>query len=428
MSEQTVAAICSINPESLGPSTPFKYTFDYIDIGSVTRGQICWRDVRRVSFQDAPSRAQRRLRDGDVLLCTVRPGLQSHGRIVSDHGVPQVASTGFAVLRPNDPRDSSFIFHQLFSDRVACQLRAMETGSNYPAVNERDVSRLTFFAPDICERCRIAAVLDAVDAAIEKTAAVIAKLKQVRAGLLHDLLTRGLDDNGELRDPLKHPEQFKDLPLGRVPAIWHVKQLKNCYSVPSRNGLYKNASCYGYGHRMIHMPQMFKAIKADVLDAVRVKVDPQELQQYALIEGDLLFARRSLTLEGAGQCSMVPHLDEPVTFESSIVRVRLYQETLIPRFAVEFLRSPMGYLLRRPFIRQVAVSGVSSKDIEQFCVPCPDVSEQERILAVLEPHDRQIRFFESEKQSIEALRFGLISDLLTGRVRVPENIETGVGS
>ena len=64
------------------------------------------------------------------------------------------------------------------------------------------------------EQSRIAAVLDTVDEAIAKTEAVIAKLRQVRAGLLHDLLTRGLDKNGQLRDPIAHPEQFQDSPIG----------------------------------------------------------------------------------------------------------------------------------------------------------------------------------------------------------------------
>src|SRR5262249_50032507 len=58
--------------------------------------------------------------------------------------------------------------------------------------------------------------------------AVIAKLKQVRAGLLHDLLTCGLDENGQLRDPVAHPEQFQDSPLGRIPVAWGVRTLESC--------------------------------------------------------------------------------------------------------------------------------------------------------------------------------------------------------
>lgn len=55
-----------------------------------------------------------------------------------------------------------------------------------------------------------------VDVQIAQTESVIAKLKQVRAGMLHDLLSYGLDEHGQLRDPVAHPEQFKDSPLGNA--------------------------------------------------------------------------------------------------------------------------------------------------------------------------------------------------------------------
>ncbi len=71
--------------------------------------------------------------------------------------------------------------------------------------------------PPLPEQRRIAEILDTLDEAIRKTEQVIAKLQQMKQGLLHDLLTRGIDDNGELRDPERHPEQFKDSPLGRIP-------------------------------------------------------------------------------------------------------------------------------------------------------------------------------------------------------------------
>ena len=54
----------------------------------------------------------------------------------------------------------------------------------------------------------------ASDDTIAKTEEVIAKLKQVRAGLLHDLLHYGLEENGQLRDPIAHPEQFQDSSYG----------------------------------------------------------------------------------------------------------------------------------------------------------------------------------------------------------------------
>jgi type I restriction enzyme S subunit len=144
------------------------------------------------------------------LLCTVRPGLQAHTRICEEVDFLLVGSTGFAVLRPQLAADSSFICHAIFGESVAAQLRALETGSNYPAVNERDVRGVSIFWPVKEQRRAIAAVMDTLNEAIAKTEAVIAKLRQVRAGLLHDLLTRGLDANGRHRVPLLIPSSFKN--------------------------------------------------------------------------------------------------------------------------------------------------------------------------------------------------------------------------
>src|SRR5713226_3059035 len=180
MSTQILDSLCVINPETLNVAAPMELEFRYLDISAVTKGRIDWSATRLWKLAEAPSRARRRLRSGDVLLCTVRPGLQAHARIHQEDAFLLVGSTGFTVLRPNELTDSGFVFHQLFSDAVAAQLRAFETGSSYPAVNEGDVRCIRVFCPEKEERSRIATVLDTVDEAIAKTEAVIAKLKQVR--------------------------------------------------------------------------------------------------------------------------------------------------------------------------------------------------------------------------------------------------------
>src|SRR5690606_33484545 len=91
----------------------------------------------------------------------------------------------------------------------------------------KDLVAFPICLPPLPEQRRIAAILDTLDEAIRQTEALIAKLKQIKRGLLHDLLTRGIDDNGELRDPERHPEQFRDSPLGRVPRGWMVSRLEN---------------------------------------------------------------------------------------------------------------------------------------------------------------------------------------------------------
>ena len=75
----------------------------------------------------------------------------------------------------------------------------------------------------IAEQVKIAEVLDTLDTTIRQTEAIIEKLKQVKQGLLHDLLTRGIDANGELRPPQSQaPHLYKDSPLGWIPTEWDV--------------------------------------------------------------------------------------------------------------------------------------------------------------------------------------------------------------
>ena len=106
---------------------------------------------------------------------------------------------------------------------AAPALNRVAQGSTFVAVSRGDVERLQI--PWHGRRNpRIAEVLDKIDEAIAKTEAVIAKFRQVRAGLLHDLLTRGLDSHGELRDPIANPEQFQDSLLAASPRSGRLRR------------------------------------------------------------------------------------------------------------------------------------------------------------------------------------------------------------
>ena len=93
----TLGELAELNAESLGTTTPKDRTFKYIDLSSVSHGSIDIASLEQFRFVDAPSRARRVVRDGDILFGTVRPQLRSHARVVGDGFV---ASTGFSVVRP----------------------------------------------------------------------------------------------------------------------------------------------------------------------------------------------------------------------------------------------------------------------------------------------------------------------------------------
>lgn len=107
------------------------------------------------------------------------------------------------------------------SNHVTAQAVRNAIGSSYPALNDSDVRCLKIFLPSYGEQQRVSQVLDTLGTAIHETEAIIAKLKAVKQGLLHDLLTRGIDANGELRPPqAEAPHLYKESPLGWIPQEW----------------------------------------------------------------------------------------------------------------------------------------------------------------------------------------------------------------
>ena len=107
-------------------------------------------------------------------------------------------------------------------------LDRLDTSTGVPGLNRHDVYRVVVNVPPLEEQRRIAGILGTVDEAIRQAEKLIAKLKQIKAGLLHDLLTRGLEEEGRLRDPEAHPEQLKAPELGRWPAVWARVALEVC--------------------------------------------------------------------------------------------------------------------------------------------------------------------------------------------------------
>jgi len=179
--------IADADPENLGSDTPGDFAFNYIALEDVDRGTL--RGYSERFFHSAPSRARRKLREGDVLVSTVRPSLQSH-LLFSAHEGNWVCSTGFCVVRcRKGVSDPGFVYFQVFGDHVARQIEALLTGSNYPAINSGDVRALEVPVPSYTEQTAIAAVLSDMDAEIAALETKLAKARQVKQGMMQELLT-----------------------------------------------------------------------------------------------------------------------------------------------------------------------------------------------------------------------------------------------
>jgi type I restriction enzyme S subunit len=210
-STRRIADLAAINPEQLSAGTSPDYLVEYLDISSIERTGVIT-ETKALRFGDAPSRARRRARAGDLLVSTVRPYLRSFARL--QEAPPNlVASTGFAVVRPKSEFESAFIYQHILADEFIEFLKPRMRGGNYPAVTAEDVASYSIALPPLGEQRKIAAILSSVDDAIEATQAVIDQLQVVKKAVMAELLTRGL--------PGRHT-RFNQTELGEVPEEWEV--------------------------------------------------------------------------------------------------------------------------------------------------------------------------------------------------------------
>ncbi|WP_207573978.1 restriction endonuclease subunit S [Comamonas denitrificans] len=188
---------CEVNPAN--PGIP--EVFAYIDLESVEAGELKNRKV--LSRNEAPSRAQRLLRYGDVIFQIVRPYQRNNLHFKIDDGIQYVASTGYAQLRANESED--FLFQSIQTDDFVDRVIVKCTGSSYPAINSSDLAEIPVPIPSSAEQQKIADCLSSIDELISAEALKLDALKVHKKGLMQRLFPA----EGETIPRLRFPE-FRD--------------------------------------------------------------------------------------------------------------------------------------------------------------------------------------------------------------------------
>ncbi len=191
---------------------------------------------------------------------------------------------------------------------------------------------------------------------------------------------------------------------------WHKSPFEQLLIEPVRNGIYKTKDFHGRGAKIVNMGELFAYPRLHAVPMKRVELSDSESGRFLLAEGDLIFARRSLTAEGAGKCSVVLELDEATTFESSIIRARPNTEKTDSLYLYYFFNSPSGFHLLDTIRRQVAVAGITGGDLAKLEIPIPPLPDQRAIAHILGKLDDKIELNRRGNQSLEAMARALFKD------------------
>lgn len=184
---------------------------------------------------------------------------------------------------------------------------------------------------------------------------------------------------------------------------WGNAVFGNLLAEPVRNGIYKQKEFHGRGAKIVNMGELFAYPRLKNVDMKLVELTEAEKKKCLLKSGDLIFARRSLTAEGAGKCSIVKEIVEETTFESSIIRARPNHEKSSSDFLYYYFNSPYGKYLLGTILRQVAVSGITGGDLMELVLKVPNVLEQKAIATVFSSLDDKIDLLHRQNQTLEAM-------------------------
>jgi len=265
--------------------------------------------------------------------------------------------------------------------------------------------------PPLPEQQKIAEILETLDNAIEKTERIIEKYKRIKQGLMQELLTKGIDENWQIRSEKTH--KFKDSPLGRIPEEWEVVRLGEVGEIISGSTPDTN--------------------NPEFWDGDIVWITPEDLSKYDKLI--IASSQRKITKMALKHCStkMIPKNSVVISTRAPIGYIKVVatcyttnQGCKSIKFNNSFNSIFLAYLLKTKVVDMINLSGgttfheISKSELENLQVSLPPLPEQQRIAKVLSQIDEVIERETKYKKKLENLKRGLMEDLLTGKVRVNE--------
>ena len=367
--------------ESTSPKGEF---FEYIDIDAIDNATNCIKKPKHLAVLNAPSRATRKVSKGDVLFSMVRPYLRNIAMVELDSCI---ASTGFYVCRCSEILDSKYCYYLMLSNYVVEGLNQFMKGDNSPSINNTHITSWIYPIPPLSEQKRISGAIDGL-------LTYVGNLEGAMSGIV-----KCIDEvKSKLLDLAIHGKLVPQYPSDE-PAIELLKRINPAFK-PSDNLHYEgdlpNGWCFstigdlfqhntgkalngrereGENLRYITTSNLYW----DRFDLTEVRTMPfteVEKEKCRATKGDLLVC------EGGdiGRAAVWPY-DYDVMIQNHIHRLRPKDELSVRFFYYIFL-----LYKQKGFIggKGIAILGLSSRELDKMVVPVPPVSEQHRIVSVIE--------------------------------------------
>jgi type I restriction enzyme, S subunit len=324
-----------------------------------------------------------------------------------------VIDTAFAVI-PKKDVDAKWLYYQL----VNFDLKKLNEATGVPSINREFLYRVNFEKPPLAEQRKISHILSKTDLVIEKTQSAIAKYKAIKQGMLHDLFTRGIDlKTGKLRPVYEDvPELFKESKLGMVPLDWDVDMLGNVCNVTSSKRIYMD-DYKDFGipfYRSLEV--ILKSKNQEIVTTLYISYEKYETieKQFGVPKyGDIL-------ITSVGTLGISYRVSENDLFYFKDGNLIWFKDFKDKEYS-KFLQFTLDELIRKQFDK--ITIGTSQKaftidKLKKLNVYILKEDEYKSICARVEVINNKIHTEQSYLYKLQAIKQGLMSDLLSGKKRV----------
>jgi type I restriction enzyme, S subunit len=324
-------------------------------------------------------------------------------------------------LRINGKVTVPFLYYLLCLPEYRSQMLRIARGTTVLMLDMPAIKRITICVPkNEVEQNRIVKILSTLDKAIEKTEALIAKYQQIKAGLMHDLFTRGFTADGKLRPPREQaPELYQETPIGWIPKEWGLERCGNlCTRI-----------CVGI---VIQPTQYYVVDGVPAFRSANVREDGLDPSNFVYISpsanallaksqaktGDILSVRTGYP----GTSAVVPR--EFHGFNCIDILISSPSDRINSEFLCDWINSSFG---KEQVLRQqggMAQQHFNVGEMRELLVVIPSNEEQTQIRARAIAVNTRLRLEKDMLLKFQKQKLGLMHDLLTGKVRVKTDSKT----
>ena len=343
--------------------------FYYIDIDAVDNKQQKVISPKKIPLSQAPSRASRKLHEGDTIFSLVRPYLRNIAYIDEDIS-SCIASTGFYICSPLKSVNSRFLYWLMTSDYVVLGLNKFMKGDNSPSIRKNDIENFPFPLPPIDEQQRIVDRIESLfarlDEAKSKAEAVLDGFEIRKAAILHKAFT------GELTERWREENKIQI-------SSWKEESITSlCHSLK-----------YGTAKKSKEIGSTVVLRMGNLQDGeidwsnLAYSDDQYDIQKYLLFPNDVLFNRTNSS-ELVGKTAIYRG-EYPAIYAGYLIKMN-YKKN---RLTGPYLNYVMNSHKAKEYCNNVKSDGVNQSNINAkklgaFVISVPSLPEQQEIVRILD--------------------------------------------